>query len=238
MKKIKKEYIDPNAKIIRSSLGKYCNIYRYASIVDSKIDDNSTIGNDTDIVRTNVGKNVAINRRNYINDSAINDFTYTGQNTIINYTTIGKFCSIGRNVDIGGFNHDYNKVTTLPYYIFEQSFGSEYTDFEQIKERTTIGNDVWIASGVNILHNITIGNGAVIGAGSVVLKDIEPYSIVAGVPARKIKMRFSDKIIIELEKIKWWDWDIELILENTSILFEMNVDADVLSKISYPPPVI
>lgn len=94
----------------------------------------------------------------------------------------------------------------------------EYDDLCQI------GNDVWIAAGVNILHKVKIGNGAVIGAGSVVTKDVAPYTIVAGVPAKVIRLRFEERFISELQDIQWWNWPQEVLADNIEWLISSNVN--------------
>lgn len=101
------------------------------------------------------------------------------------------------------------------------------TDYNEVCE---IGNDVWIAAGVNILHKCKIGNGAIIGAGAVVTKDVEPYSIITGIPGKSIKKRFSDELITELEAIKWWEWDIDTINNNRDLLFHTSLSMDVISQ--------
>ena len=86
-----------------------------------------------------------------------------------------------------------------------------------------IGNDVWIGMNAMILSGVKIGDGAVVGAGSVVTKDVEPYAVVAGNPAREIRKRFDDQTISELLKANWWDWDIQKIRENVPYLLSNNV---------------
>jgi acetyltransferase-like isoleucine patch superfamily enzyme len=193
------ELIDTTAIIKNSIIGGECKIYRNVVINKSKLEGQNSIGDDTNITNCYLHNNVVINRRNFINDSEIESFSYTGLNTIINFATVGKFCSIARNVDIGGFNHEYDKVTTMPVFRLNNLLGGDVEVLHN--EKCIIGNDVWIAAGVNILHNVKVGNGAIIGAGAVVTKNIEPYSVVAGIPAKKIKMRFTDDIISDLEDI-------------------------------------
>lgn len=140
----------------------------------------------------------------------------------MNTIHIGKFCSIAEGVVFdSGFNHNAKFVSTFPFN--SRWPGCELIEGHPIcKGDITIGNDVWICEHVLIMSGITIGDGAVIGAHSIVTKDVAPYSIVAGAPAREIKKRFSPEIIEQLLKIRWWDWPDEKILEFTPLL--MNED--------------
>jgi len=126
--------------------------------------------------------------------------------------SIGKYCSIADGVKIfGGGEHDYKKVSTYPLGFLE---GTKKPPYRFSKGQTVIGNDVWLGENSIILSGVTIGNGAVVGAGAVVAKDVPPYAIVVGNPAKIIKYRFSPAINKKLEEIKWWDWSIEKIKEN------------------------
>jgi acetyltransferase-like isoleucine patch superfamily enzyme len=125
---------------------------------------------------------------------------------------IGSFCSIAEEVSIfGGGEHRSDWITTFPLRI---AFGDELANKDghpASKGPTVIGNDVWIGYRSVILSGVTIGNGAIIGAGSIVTKDIAPYSIVAGNPAVHIKYRFSEVEVAQLQILRWWDWDLETI---------------------------
>lgn len=115
--------------------------------------------------------------------------------------TVGKYCQIGRDVAFHPTNHPISHVTT---YINSQLFGGELKQFKSEAE-IFIGNDVWVGHGVIVLSGVGVGDGAILAAGSVVTKNVSPYSIVAGNPAREIRKRFSDQVIAELEALKWWD---------------------------------
>ena len=127
---------------------------------------------------------------------------------------IGKFCQIAKGVEfiMNGANHKMRAASTFPFYIFEgwEQDVPPLSDMP-IKGDTIVGNDVWIGQNVTILPGIQVGNGAIIGANSVVGSDIEPYTIVAGNPARPIRKRFDDELIDLLQKLKWWDLPIEQI---------------------------
>jgi virginiamycin A acetyltransferase len=119
---------------------------------------------------------------------------------------IGRYSSLGhRLVFEAGLNHDYHRVTTYPFDDVEISDGSNHAD-KVNKNQIIIGNDVWIGCDVTIMGGVHIGNGTVIGAGAVVAKDIPPYAIVVGNPAKVIKYRFDEKTIEKLQQIKWWNW--------------------------------
>lgn len=147
-----------------------------------------------------------------------NNISISGPGTVLHAVKgkikIGSYTSIAPNVTITEFNHDINRPSTYAfgYNIFHEEFKNDVTS----KGNITIGEDVWIGSNVCILSGVNIGRGAVIAAGAVVNKDVEPYSIVGGVPARLIKMRFSQEKINKLESMEWWKWDHKKILENKS----------------------
>ena len=143
---------------------------------------------------------------------------------------IGKFCSIAKGVEfiMNGANHRMNYISTYPFYIMGGDWGSAlkpHSDELPLKGDTVIGNDVWIGQNVTILPGVHIGDGAIIGANSVVSKDIPPYSIAAGNPCQVKKTRFSEHEIEILEEVKWWDWDIEKIENNHAIIDSGDVEA-------------
>lgn len=162
----------------------------------------------------------------------IGDFTY-GQPKVFRWKDntnlkIGKFCSIGNNVTIllGG-NHRTDWISTYPFNEITDDFpnGKGITGHPVSKGDVVIGNDVWIGYGSLILSGVAIGDGAVIAAGSVVTKNIGPYEIWGGNPAKFIKKRFSDQEIGTLLTIKWWDWNKEKINRNARILCEGDIAA-------------
>lgn len=142
-------------------------------------------------------------------NSSIGKYSYIGENGSILYADVGMFCSIAENCTIGGPSHSMEYVSTSPVFTKGRNiFGKNFAkiDFEPYK-RTIIGNDVWIGSMCMIKAGVHIGNGAVIGMGSVVTRDVPDYEIWAGNPARCIRKRFDDETIEKLKKIKWWEYD-------------------------------
>jgi len=139
---------------------------------------------------------------------------------------IGKFCQIGANVEfvMNGANHQMNSVSTYPFYIFNgwKQDPPSIKDLP-IKGDTIIGNDVWIGENVTIMPGVKIGDGVIIGKCSLVTKDIPPYSIVGGNPAKIIKKRFDDEMINLLLELKWWDKSIKEINELIPLLANSNI---------------
>jgi len=135
---------------------------------------------------------------------------------------IGNFCSIARNVTIflGGDHHtEWVTTSVVSDYLGIRGYPQVRTDGNVI-----IGNDVWIGTEAFILSGLKIGDGAVIGARAVVAKDVPPYSVVVGNPARVVKKRFSEDIINKLLKIEWWKWDDEKIKENIHLIMSPNIE--------------
>ena len=160
-------------------------------------------------VKTNLQKTVFYPPYNFCK-STIGDYTYISINAHISNTLIGKFCSIGPNFICGWGIHPIDFVSTNPmFYSVSKQNGFSLTNKNKIKEQKEIriGNDVFIGANVTILDGVTIGDGAVIGAGAVVVKDIPPYAVAVGVPAKVIKYRFTPEQIKALLEIKWWDFD-------------------------------
>lgn len=134
---------------------------------------------------------------------------------------IGKFCSIAEGVTVFlGGNHRTEWISTFPFPAFPEVWpvATKIKGHPATKGDVNVGNDVWLGANSTIMSGVNIGDGAVIGAYSLVTKDVGPYEIVGGNPAKNIKFRFKQEIINKLLEIKWWDWDDSVINEYTPLL--------------------
>lgn len=142
---------------------------------------------------------------------------------------IGKFCSIacGAKFIFTSANHTMKSLSTYPFPLFFEEWGldkADVTDSWDNKGDIVIGNDVWIGYEAVVMSGVTIGDGAIVGSRAVVTKDVPPYTIVGGVPAKPIRKRFSEEVISSLLEIKWWDWPYERIRENISAIQAGNIE--------------
>lgn len=175
--------------------------------------------------------NVQFGRYNWIvNDviienSSLGDFSYVSSNSVILEAQIGKFCSIGPNVRIAPGKHPtHTIVSTHPAIFSNPSYSLK--NFSKIdrhnpNRKVVIGNDVWICANAVIADGVTIGDGAIIGANCVVTKNVEPYSIVGGLPGKHIRFRFEPAEIEHLLNTQWWNRDLKWIEENIAHLWDI-----------------
>lgn len=180
---------------------------------------------------SNFHNTTKINRFVKVVKSDIGKYTYIGANTWVFHSKIGSFCSIADSVNIGLASHTKDFLSTSPLFTetnnaLKQRWSDK--DFDNPYKTTNIGNDVWIGSRVMIKSGINIGNGAIIGAGAIVTKDIPPYTIVVGVPARIISYRFSDSVIKLIEDLKWYEMDDSTLRKNIDF-FQKKIDENLLN---------
>ena len=223
----KKVYIRFNTNIdLISSFGIDCIVEEGGRVSASNLGNSVKIDQFAISKSSTLGNFVSLHKQAIISFAIIDSYSYIGQKTHIHNASIGKFCSIGPEVRIGLGIHPTDLISSSPvfYSASKQQVGFSFTDkqlFEEY-ENCTIGNDVWIGVRAIILDGVKIGDGAIIGANSVVTKDVAPYSIVGGVPAKHIRFRFGEEKINEINELQWWDWPIEK-LEQVVHLFQREI---------------
>lgn len=200
----------------------YVNYKRYKLLKKYKgkhllLDLNVTIRN------SKIGHYVFLGSKVKLIESEIGNHSYVNSKTIINYTKIGKFCSIGSNVIFGMGIHPTNLISTHPSFYSNNKAFRTYADKNYFVEygNILVGNDVWIGSNVSIMEGVEIGDGAIIATGAVVTKDVRPYEVVGGVPAKHIKYRIDEKLIDQVRVTKWWDNDEKWFKENFRLFLNL-----------------
>ncbi|WP_246333420.1 DapH/DapD/GlmU-related protein [Aureimonas mangrovi] len=183
-----------------------------------------------DLKETRLGRFCDIGPRCLLREVTLGDHSYFERGGEATYATIGKFCSIASNVRINALAHPLDRVTThkisyRPNEVFRFLGVDESVRAARREDRVTIGNDVWIGHGAVVLPGVSIGDGAVVGAGAVVTRDVAPYAIVAGVPAKTLRERFPSEIAGRLRALTWWDWPPETLFEAIPDMQAMDVGA-------------
>lgn len=191
------------------------------------------ISHDVDYGNVHFDDFVNVAHHAQISNSNIGRRTSVGRYSKIQMSDIGKYCSISWDVTIGALEHPVHAISSHAF-TFRRQFGICSEDTQIPHKRVTIGCDVWIGCGAIIMPGITIGDGAIIGAGGVVTRNVDPYEIVAGCPAKHIGWRFSKEIKDKIHSLKWWDFpddELKEYLEYFSPQVDLEKDDRALLKI-------
>ncbi len=203
-----------NVTINASKLGSDCRIETNASVSGSLLESNVAVHQNAELCGVNVGR-----------------FSYIARETILNEVDVGRFCSIGPRCLIGSGEHPVDWISTSPVFYsaikqtgrsFAESLpkNASFTERRQI----AIGNDVWIGAHVFVRDGVNIGNGAIVAAGAVVIRDVPAFAVVGGVPARNIRFRFQPEHIEEMQSIAWWNWSEELLRKAQPLISSANIE--------------
>lgn len=204
-------------------------LIRSRSLMSKNRNKHLKIGYMAMLKRSDFGKYLTLYEHVSILDSTIGNYVYVSPHSMVSNATIGSYCSIGPRVTVGLGKHPTDFLSTFPaFFSTQQQCQVSFTDRDYYIEHESIviGNDVWIGAGSVILDGVTIGDGEIVAAGSIVSKDIAPYTIVGGIPAKPIKKRFDDAKIEELLQLKWWEKEESWIKENLS-LFQTPVTSNI-----------
>lgn len=184
------------------------------------------------VVNSMLGIYTEVSERCRLDEVEMGDYSYIMQDGAVWCATIGKFANIAAAVRINATNHPTWRAT-LHHFTYRAAdyFDGAENDHDffswRRENRVTIGHDVWIGHGATLLPGVTVGNGAVIGAGAVVSKDVAPYTIVGGVPAKLIRERFCPETAIGMERLEWWNWSHEQLFEALQDFRDLEADAFV-----------
>lgn len=180
--------------------------------MSKKLSPEPSIHETASVTASTLGRYTEVAERCRLDEVEFGDYSYIERDGSIWCATIGKFVNIAASVRINATNHPMQRAT-LHHFTYRASYYWDDADMEQEffdwrrEHRITIGHDVWIGHGATLLPGVNVGNGAVIGAGAVVSKDVAPYTIVGGVPAKLIRERFTREIGARMDRLAWWDWD-------------------------------
>jgi len=205
--------LEEGVAIHRSTLGERVNIGQHSQVRDAVIGSYCSVGPHCTVLQASLGAH-----------------TYLTGNSFLQFTKVGKFCSIAANFTCGYGNHPTRMLSTHPAFstMWTTPGGLTFANQEYFAEgmpASTIGHDVWCGANVFVKAGVTIGDGAIVAAGAVVLYDVAPYTIVGGVPARLLRPRFGAEEVAILLALRWWNWPLATLAEAAPLIRQGNAQA-------------
>lgn len=232
-----KGYVGNNSDVRGVTGPETSKIFNNCRVYDTTLSDMSTIGDFSTVRESVIGERSSLQRYGDIWRLKLGRYSCIGRVSTLQSCEVGSFCALADYLTIGCDDHDYKMLTTHPFW-HDKSWGilkdaefSRYYHEKEYEQPCVIGNDVWFGAGVTVCRNVKIGDGCVIGAGAVITRDIEPYSVVVGVPGKVIKKRFDDKTIERLLKAKWWNLPISVIESNIHLFKDGHLNEKTLEQI-------
>jgi len=179
-----------------------------------RLSENPTLDPTANVTACRLGRYTEVGARTRLSETELGDYSYISEDGEVIHTRVGKFTSIAASVRINPGNHPMERASQAHFTYRARAYWPEEADEAAFFDRrraspVTIGHDVWIGHGVVVLPGRTVGDGAVLGAGAIVTRDVSPYTIVVGNPARPVRERFPARIAERLQRLAWWDWDHE-----------------------------
>ena len=223
-------HIMPSAIPVSVSAGEAIRQFSEGMNAMKKLGDTALIDPTASVSESTLGRYTEVGARTKFVESTLGDYSYIVNDGDVIYSHIAKFCSIAAMVRINPGNHPMWRASQSHFtYRASAYFDDAEDDADFFNWRrshpVTIGNDVWIGHGAVVLPGRTIGDGAVIAAGSVVTKDIAPYEVVAGIPARTVRRRFSETVAMRLRELAWWNWSHEALRDALEDFRKLDVEA-------------
>jgi phosphonate metabolism protein (transferase hexapeptide repeat family) len=197
-----------------------------------------TIHDPVSISESELGAWTEIRRECRLNRATLGDYSYLMERVQLDFTEIGKFGNVASQARLGPTNHPIDRPTAHHFTYRSGMYGLGDTDesvFEwRADQPVEIGHDVWIGHNATVLPEVTVGNGAVIAAGAVVTRDVDPYTVVGGVPAEQIDRRFPPSVAARLEATEWWHWDHELLGDRLAEFRDLEAFLDAYAPETVP----